>query len=469
MIPIQTFRLFDSGAGLGKYVGRGNRVKGHCSDGDGTRWDPEVGTFDRRRGKRRAWWTAAIVGSLLAAIPAYVAASPPAATADPSSESGPGFGGTPYPAEKEEKVHAEQAPSPYGLTGDWRGLRDALEARGFSLQGLYTGEIVDTFGGGSLGKSGTIYHDNLDLTLNVDTGKAGLWNGGTLWFYVLQDHGRDPSAAMIGDLQTASNIAVPHDQFRLFEAWYDQNLADGAVSLLAGLHNLNSEFYVSDYASLFLNSSFGIGPELSANVPTSIFPKAGLGLRLRVKPSDASYLQAAIYDGDPASLALHPSEGYLDIAEAGYSTGSNNYKLGCWRHSADKTRSGSAAVYSSDYGFYGVVDQELVRFHTTPWSSLGMFVQLGWVPSDRNEVTGYFGTGLHLHGPFPGRGGDDVGIAMARATTHQDAETALELAYRFVVNRWLTLRPDFQWIFNPGGDKNMPTAKVGLFRCEVTL
>jgi len=420
-------------------------------------------------GKRGAWLTAAIVGSLLAAIPAYVSANPPAATEDPSLESDPVFGGTPYPAEKEAKVHAEPVPFPYGLTGDWRGLRDVLEARGFTLQGLYTGEMVDTFGGGSLGKSGTIYHDNLDLTLNVDTGKAGMWNGGNLWFYVLQNHGRDPSAAMIGDLQIVSNIAVSHDQFRLFEAWYDQDFADGEVSLLAGLHNLNSEFYVSDYASLFLNSSFGIGPELSANVPTSIFPKAGLGLRVRVEPSDPSYLQVAIYDGDPTTFALHSSEGYLDIVEAGYSTGGNNYKLGCWHHSGDKTRIGSAAVYSSDYGFYGIVDQELVKIHTASWSSLGLFVQLGWVPSDRNDVTGYFGAGLHLHGPFPGRDGDDVGLAMARASTQQDAETALELTYRFVVNRWLALRPDFQWIFNPGGEKSKPTAKVGMFRFEVTL
>lgn len=444
-------------------------MKTNCSGREGTRAPSGAKTSGCRNGRRAALWAASVVASLVVAVPGGVAANTPAVPGDPSLESGPGFGGTPYPAEKEAKVHAEQALSPYGLTGDWGGLRDGLEAHGVSLQGLYTGEIVDTFRGGALGKSGTIYHDNLDLTLNIDTGKAGLWQGGTLWFFVLQDHGRDPSAAMIGDLQTASNIAVPHDQFRLFEAWYNQDFAAGAVSLLAGLQNLNSEFYVSCYASLFLNSSFGIGPDLSANVPSSIFPKAGLGVRLRVKPSEDSYLQAAIYDGDPATLALHSSEGYLDIAEAGYGIGSNHYKVGYWRHSADKTRSGSDTIYSSDYGFYGVVDQELVKFNTTPSSSLGLFVQLGWVPSDRNEITGYFGTGLHLHGPFPGRGEDDVGLAMARATTHRDVETALELTYRFVASRWLALRPDFQWIFNPGGDKSMPTAKVGMLRFEVTL
>lgn len=425
--------------------------------------------FGWRKGTRGALWMALFVGSLAVAAPGRVAANTAAGANDPTSETGPGFGGTPYPAEKEAKVHEEQPPSPYGPTGGWGGMRDVLEAHGASLQGLYTGEVVETFAGGALNKSGTIYHDNLDLTLNIDTGKAGLWNGGTLWLYALQNHGRDPSAAMIGDLQTASNIAVPHDQFRLFEAWYNQDFGEGAVSLLAGLHNLNSEFYVSDYGSLFLNSSFGIGPELSANVPSSIFPKAGLGVRLRVKPSDASYLQAAIYDGDPATLELHSAEGYLDIAEAGYSIDGSNYKLGCWRHSADKIRSDSATIYSSDYGFYGVVDQELVKFGTSTSSSLGLFVQLGWVPSDRNDVTGYFGTGLHLHGPFPGRGEDDVGLAMARATTHKDAETALELTYRFVANDWLALRPDFQWIFNPGGDKSMPTAKVGMLRFEVAL
>ncbi len=98
---------------------------------------------------------------------------------------------------------------------------------------------------------------------------------------------------MIGDLQTASNIEAP-DHFLLQEAWYEQQFADGMLSLLFGLHDLNSEFYVSDYGSLFLNSSFGIGPDMTVNVPLSIFPRAGLAVRARIAPTLQSYLQAAI-------------------------------------------------------------------------------------------------------------------------------------------------------------------------------
>lgn len=444
-------------------------MRRHHLDNEAACVTPACTLGGREKGRGVVRCLALLAGSFAVFISCTLAANITSAADIASAEADPSFVGTPYPAEQEAIVHEEEAPASYGLTGGWGGVRQAFESRGISLQGLYTGEVVDTFAGGALHKSGTIYHDNLDLTLSIDTGKAGLWKGGTLWLYGLQNHGGDPSAAKIGDLQVVSNIAVPHDQCRLFEAWYNQDFADGTVSLLAGLHNLNSEFYVSDYGSLFLNSSFGIGPELSANVPVSIFPKAGLGVRLRLRPAEGYYLQAAAYDGDPATLALHAAEGYFDIAETGYSRDGSDYKLGCWRHSADKTRSGSTTTYDSDYGVYGVVDQELFKLNTSPTSSLGLFVQLGWVPSDRNDVTGYLGTGLHMHGPFPGRAEDDVGVAMARADTHQDAETVLELTYRFVASSWLSLRPDFQWIFNPGGDKSVPTAKVGMLRFEVTL
>ncbi|OIQ00823.1 MAG: hypothetical protein AUK35_01200 [Zetaproteobacteria bacterium CG2_30_46_52] len=66
---------------------------------------------------------------------------------------------------------------------------------------------------------------------------------------------------------------------RLQQFWYQHRLNE-TTSVLFGWHDLNAEFYVSDYAALFLNSSFGIGPEISGNVPTSLFPEAGLSARL---------------------------------------------------------------------------------------------------------------------------------------------------------------------------------------------
>jgi len=375
----------------------------------------------------------------------------------------PGFLGQPGGSQKEAALHGHDTGLP-GITGTWGGTRQWLGDSGIIFESAYTGEFVRNFSGGTPGGNHLIYQDNLDLSITFDSEKMGLWPGGTLFVYGLRNHGGDPSANVIGDLQTASNIEAP-DQFIVQEAWYEQEFSDGLLSVLLGLHDLNSEFYVSDYGSLFINSSFGIGPDMSANVAVSLFPKAGLGARLRIAPSDTLYIQGAIYDGDTATRQLKSSEGKLSIVESGFSTDGGSYKLGYWNHSADITV--GARTYSNDYGLYGVIDQELMHFDGD--SAIGAFFQYGWVPAARNTVTRYIGGGLHLHGLIPSRDEDDIGIAVARADTHLDAETTLELTYRLVLTPWLAIQPSYQIIQNPGGDATVKTAKVGLLRFEVGL
>src|SRR5215813_14290633 len=64
------------------------------------------------------------------------------------------------------------------LTGDWFGLRDDLGKKGVVLDVdlLLTPQSVMT---GGL-DTGSEFWGNADYTLNVDTGKLGLWPGGFL-------------------------------------------------------------------------------------------------------------------------------------------------------------------------------------------------------------------------------------------------------------------------------------------------
>ncbi|MDQ7003187.1 MAG: carbohydrate porin, partial [Ghiorsea sp.] len=191
-----------------------------------------------------------------------------------------------------------------GLTGTWGGQRDAIDKQGFTLEAVYIGEFARNFTANPVTANGlkkTVYQSNTDLMLTIDAEKAGMWQGGTFFIYGLGNAGANPSD-YTGDLQGYTNIEAPN-QWIVHEAWYEQQFADGVISILAGLHDMNSEFYVTDYGSLFLNSSFGIGPDLTGNVAASIFPKAALGVRIRVNPSENSYVQAAMYDGNSATRA----------------------------------------------------------------------------------------------------------------------------------------------------------------------
>jgi len=354
-----------------------------------------------------------------------------------------------------------------GLGGDWGGLRPQLQAHGLELDATYTGEFVRNLDTGLASpRKDTIYQDNLDLTAMLDSQAAGLWSGGTFFVYGLFNHGGFPSASVIGDLQAASNIEASRNQFIVHQAWYEQQIADGTASLLAGLHDLNSDFYASEFASLFLNSSFGIGPEISGNVATSLFPQAGLGMRLKLMPQDGWYVQAAAYDGDPATRSLSSTEGHMIIAEAGAQPQQgSSYKLGVWQHSADKTFGGQ--TFGSDYGVYALADQPLYAF--SGGSDLGGFVQLGWVPKQRNEITHYLGAGLHLTGVIPLRHDDELGLAVASAYTRSGTERAVEMTWHAELYPGIALQPSMQWILNPGGNSTASTIRVALLRFEISL
>ena len=103
---------------------------------------------------------------------------------------------------------------------------------------------------------------------------------------------------------------------------------------------------------------------------------------------------------------------------------------------------------------------------------MSWFLQYGWAPPDRNVFEHYLGCGLAHVGPFAGRDDDVAGIAMAQVHFSDDIpnvsmETSLEMFYRAPVTDRLTLHPDMQYIFNPGG--NGRDAFVFGLRFEATL
>jgi len=361
-----------------------------------------------------------------------------------------------------------------GLLGDWGGAKPTMEEKGLTLEIVYTGETVRNFDPGLVtGTKESVYHDYLDMAMTFDTEAAGLWSGGTLFVHGIRNHGGDPTGNVIGDLQTASNIEAPN-QTILHEAWYEQQFADGTFSILVGLHDLNSEFYVSEYAGLYLNSSFGIGPEVSANVPASLYPQAGLAARIRYAPSDNAYISAAVYDGDPSTRKLSKLEGRMEIAEIGFTYADKgmpgSLKVGGWRHTADFISPIDGNPYTSNNGFYLVAEQQFAEWDD---GGFGMFLQIGTTPKNRNVVPAYRGIGMNFSGLLSGFE-NEFGVALAMADTQFTpgvitTERVLEATYNIVLIDGISLHPSYQHIKNPGGIPSTKTMRVGLLRFEAAL
>ena len=83
----------------------------------------------------------------------------------------------------------------------------------FAQKGIVTGIVytVDYFANTQGGtKRGDAFLTNLDLTLDIDTKMAGLWDGGQIFVYLLANSGSDKlTGSLVGDLQTVSNIEAP--------------------------------------------------------------------------------------------------------------------------------------------------------------------------------------------------------------------------------------------------------------------
>ena len=324
---------------------------------------------------------------------------------------------------------------------------------------------------------------NVDLIFELDTQKAGLWNNGTFFSYFLGSFSSNNGMShYAGDFQVSSNIEADEGT-RLYQFWYEHSFSN-QLSVLVGLHDYNSEFNTLEFASLFMNSSFGIQADISQLGP-SIFPSASLAARVKFKPTQESYILAAVYDGvagDPhhdktTSINLDRDYGAFFSVELGLTEGevhrADYYKLafGSWYHTA-KIKNYAADEDDKNRGIYLIVEKTLFSSSS---DSLGAFLQLGFTDSKRNQIAKYYGAGLNYKGLFSKEGDDLLGLAVASAVNAKEfeeysqnslesavdsAETVIELTYESEIYSWLVVQPNIQYIINPSMDRTIENAFV---------
>ena len=353
------------------------------------------------------------------------------------------------------------------------------QSKAILIEGGYTFDLASNFKGGI--ETGSAFLGNIDLTFDFDLEALDLWGGGHFFVYLLNNHGNALSNLM-GDFQIANNIeAEAHT--RLYEFWYEHRYK--SWSFLFGQHDLNSVFAITETGLNFINSSFGIQPDLSSNFPASIFPLATLGIVVNWKLNDNIHFAHAVYDGDPGSESDNPNslnwrlnkeEGALLINEVQFQIKKDSllktvYKLGMWNHTQDQTL--NRTIFTSSQGVYFISDHKLIQ-NTSNGTALSAFSQLGISLSTHNPVAAYLGGGFWFQGLSPKRAEDGIGIAVAHANFSDyyqsqfegglKNETALELTYQWVTNRKWRFQPNFQYLINPASKSGLPNAFMGLIR-----
>jgi porin len=403
--------------------------------------------------------------------------SPTANAQEEATEPGIGL---PTAAETRGRTRPSSAPSETA----------AAETPAVDLSILYTFDIWRNARGGL--RRGWRYLDNLDVTLTIDTERAIGWPDATLFVYGLYNNGRSFSEELAGDVQGVANIETGVRALRLYEAWVEQRF--GRASIKLGLYDLNSEFDEHRAGSLFLNSTHGLGPDFSQsglNGP-SVFPVTSLALRVDYQIDERWRVRAAILDavpGDPArprrtAIRLRDAEGALLIGEGQYEARNTRAILGYWRYTAgfaslDPTAPPSAQ--RGNDGLYMMVEQRLSRIGADGARGLAGWLRLGLASDRFNPIDQNLSGGLVYMGPIAARPADQVGIAFSRArfgAPHRAAmalaatpvtrsEISIEASYFATLTPWLSIRPDVQYVINPGGNPNLRDALILGLRTQI--
>lgn len=361
-----------------------------------------------------------------------------------------------------------------------------------SLSVGYRGDLWRNVDGGV--QKGGRYFDDLLIGVTVDMEEAVGLTGGTLNVIGLHNNGADFTGQFVGASQVISNTETS-SAFRLFEAWYEQRLFEDRFSVRAGLYDLNSEFDAMEPASLFINSSHGIGPDYSQSgqAGPSIFPVTSLAVRVEWDVTPDVLVRAAVLDGvpgDPArpkrfvAVKLGHGDGALVTGEVEATVLETTIAVGAWGYTgrfddlnAVDPVTGNPVQRGDNRGAYIEADRRI--YSVSEDEGLSVFARFGVAEGNINMFSSYLGAGAVYDGIWPDT---SVGFAVASSAISkpyrraqaaaglpsEKRETIFEATLHTQITPWFALQPDVQYVVNPSAAPGSRNAFVLGLRFEIS-
>ncbi len=368
------------------------------------------------------------------------------------------------------------------LLGNMWGARDWMARHGITLDIQEVDELWgNTSGGTASGDDGANgsgtgpAYDGMTMpTLTVDLEKLIGLKGGLFNISALQLRGRSISQDHLSVYNPVSGFEADRST-RLFELWYQQSFLGGKLDVKIGQQDLDTEFLISDYGSLYLNSNFGwpMAPSVNLYAGGPSWPLASPAVRIRYRPTDQFTVMFAAADDNPpgntsnsfgiqggnpvdptnqnangnaSGTKFNMGTGALLMTELQYAINPQPddmskvtqdpglpgiYKLGGFYdtgrfpdyryNTAGQSLGANGGEPRMDRGnwmVYGIVDQMLWRPSLQSPQSVGVFARATGNNGDRNMISFAVDAGVNLKAPFKGRDNDTLGVGwgLGRAT-----------------------------------------------------
>lgn len=445
---------------------------------------------------------------------------------------------TPPPAKILDQDTGQHPEDQDMLLKDMWGVRPWLAQYGITFTAVDINEVWGNPYGGT--KQGAAYEGMTTLTLNWDPEKVLGIKHGLFNISALQIRGRQFTGENLSDLNNISGIEADRST-RLWELWYQQGFWDDKFTVRIGKLSLDQEFNISDYATMFINSSFGWSMVSSVDTYSGgvDYPLAAPGIRFAFQPNANWTNLFAITNDNPNDVSFcNPSGAFTCDPQAAHLSGTHfnfttgvfiinelqyhlnpapddgkdkttstgypgTYRIGAYfdsagfpdqRYNAQKLPLGDPDnaqtmwKHRHNWSVYGIIDQMVWR-NKDKTHSVGLFGRIQTSPGDRSPVNLGGDAGIVYKGIF-NREDDSIGFAWGfgrfgdRARQYdrdyryfnndpswriRKTEHHIELAWQIQATPWWEIKPDFQYIFNPGGGLNLKEGNHKRIQNEVVF
>lgn len=410
------------------------------------------------------------------------------------------------------------------MTGDWGGERTKLIEQGIDIKADYVGEMgYNAHGGYNTDKTGR-YSDQFGLGVALDLQKLWGWDNTQAKIQLTNRNGQNISNDRIGDpragtLSSSMEVYGRGHMVRLTQFWIQHQMFDNKLDVKLGYFGEGEDF--NTFPCDFQNLSF-CGSQVGNYVSTWYnWPVSQAAIRVKYHINPELYAQIGAYNQNPSQLehgngfklSGSGTKGTVIPVELVWSPKVNNlpgeYRVGYYKSAAEASdvredvNGNDAATTRADYrthnskkGYWFVAQQQLTTHNGDASRGLNIAANATFHDKETNTVDNYQSLMLVYKGPFDARPKDDVGIGAARLHVNNDVkknaellnasngvsdydnplytpiretEYNFEINYGFHVTNWLTVRPNLQYVVQPGGVDKVDNALVAGLKIQSTF
>lgn len=394
-------------------------------------------------------------------------------------------------------AQAESAFDPQGqyLLGDWNGKRTELAQQGVKFEANLLTDTAYLADGGRNEGADPLTSAQLWLGTQLDMEKLAGWDGVTVRAVATARQGQSTSVRDLqGDAAQWANVQGTfgrgNQDSRLTELSIEKNYKDQGLSIKAGRLGLGMDFNVMacDFASTtFCAAQMG---KWQGNIWMNT-PVAQWGARVKQQLNPEVAVQVGVYEFNPDngnakaegqgwSLDTDNADGVTIPAEVIWTPKSlvnglpGSYRVGGMYNTADDVANQKdvATGEGKNRTFAGwlAVEQQFTS-KGNDRQGLHSFANFTWHDRDTNKVDNSQQLGLKYIGLVDSQPNDILGLAVNRVHVNDrfadsrpiydaSAEYNIELNYSYNATKWLMLRPNLQYVINPGSSNQVDNALV---------